>query len=79
MTEALGTTTARNMSRRGRAAAAGPGDDRGFTICTDASANGDVYASGYFYNNVNFAEDWGGTDEKASAGENDAFIIKIKP
>jgi hypothetical protein len=49
-------------------------------VCADG--NGNVYAVGYFAYlatnpTVNFAADWGMTDEKTSAGGRDGFVMKI--
>jgi PKD repeat protein len=43
--------------------------------CTDGSGN--VYLAGYFQGTVNFAQDWGSSDTKVSAGYKDIFITKI--
>ncbi len=49
--------------------------DYGRGIITDN--NGNVFVEGHFGTNVNFAEDWGGTNNKISAGDQDIFITKI--
>jgi len=46
-----------------------------YKIATDST--GVVYVAGAFEGTVNFAEDWGGTDEKVSAGSTDGFLTKI--
>jgi len=60
----------------------GGGADEGWAVCTDSSGN--VYVGGHFVTTpgdptVNFAEDFGGTDEKSSNGSRDIFITKISP
>ncbi|MBU1076077.1 MAG: SBBP repeat-containing protein, partial [Spirochaetes bacterium] len=49
--------------------------DEGRSVALDGSGN--VYFTGYFRSTVNFQEDWGGTDSRLSAGENDIFITKV--
>lgn len=55
----------------------GSADDRGKDIICDNSGN--CYLTGYFSgSNVNFAEDWSGTDNKTNMGSSwDVFITKI--
>ncbi|MBN1897594.1 MAG: SBBP repeat-containing protein [Spirochaetes bacterium] len=43
----------------------------------DSDSNGNIYLSGSFQSNVNFADDWGGSDEKNSVGNYDVFITKV--
>jgi hypothetical protein len=45
-------------------------------ICADTSGN--VYLTGYFQDVVNFAQDWGGSEIKTSAGDRDIFIMKVR-
>jgi len=52
------------------------GNDYGSGICVDG--NGTLYLTGAFYETVNFAEDWGGSDNKVSLGLSDVFVTKIK-
>jgi hypothetical protein len=49
--------------------------DYGYCITTDLSDN--VYVTGVFGGTINFQADWGGTDNKTSAGLNDAYVMKI--
>jgi hypothetical protein len=49
--------------------------DRGEAVVIDASGN--VYVSGYFEGTVNFGADFGRTDKKVSAGEQDIFVTRI--
>jgi hypothetical protein len=51
------------------------GDDEAHAICVDESGN--IYIAGFFLETTNFAEDWGETDEKTSAGSKDIFVTKI--
>jgi hypothetical protein len=55
----------------------GTGDfESAYALCTDVGGN--VYVAGYFYSpTVNFAEDWGESDIKVSAGNYDIFITEI--
>ncbi len=39
--------------------------------------SGNIYVTGHFGGTVNFAQDWSGTDNKASAGGQDIFITKV--
>jgi len=56
----------------------GASDDYGYAICADASGN--IYLTGSFSGGtVNFAQDWGGSDTKTTAGSADIFITKIAP
>lgn len=50
-------------------------DDMGRDVCWYAGAG--LYVEGYFMNSFNFAEDWGGSETKTSAGDQDIFITKI--
>ncbi len=50
-------------------------DDRGHAITTDSSGN--VYVTGDFWYSANFGLDFGTTDTKTSAGQQDIFITKI--
>jgi hypothetical protein len=50
-------------------------DDVGYSIALDSSGN--VYVTGTFGSAVNFGADFGVTDSKTSAGENDVFITRI--
>jgi hypothetical protein len=43
----------------------------------DTDSSGNIYLAGYFGVNVNFAEDWGGSDMKSSMALSDAFVTKI--
>jgi hypothetical protein len=55
----------------------GSGDiDWAQAICADTSGN--IYLTGYFQDVVNFAQDWGGSEIKTSAGDRDIFIMKIR-
>jgi hypothetical protein len=49
----------------------------GASVCADS--NRSIYVTGFFDDSytVNFAEDWGGTDEKTSAGSYDVYVTKI--
>ncbi len=54
--------------------------DKASAVCADG--NGNVYVVGHFAYlatnlTVNFAADWGMTDEKTSKGERDCFIMKV--
>ncbi len=49
--------------------------DSGISTATDLSGN--VYITGYFQGTVNFGTDFGTTDTKTSAGNNDVFITRI--
>jgi hypothetical protein len=49
-------------------------DDYGYSIAVDPSGN--VYVTGIFRSTVDFGADFGATDSKTSAGENDIFITK---
>jgi predicted outer membrane repeat protein len=49
----------------------------GGAICTDKFQN--LYLVGPYAYTLNFPEDWGGTDEKTSAGATDTYIAKLKP
>jgi hypothetical protein len=49
--------------------------DGGSGVSVDSSGN--VYVTGYFNGTVNFAADFGGSDVKTSAGDEDIFITKI--
>ncbi len=51
----------------------GSGPDYGQSITTDT--NGNVFATGFFENTVNF-DDTGGTDNRTSSGSRDIFITK---
>jgi PKD repeat protein len=53
----------------------GTAADLANAICADGSGN--VYLAGYFQGTVNFADDWAGSETKASAGDTDIFIAKI--
>jgi len=53
----------------------GSGDDQGRAVETDG--NGNVYVAGHFWDEVNFAQDWGESDSKTSAGGYDIFVTKI--
>lgn len=68
--------------------AAGDGSAYQWTRVFDASLNdsvedvstdgaGNVYFTGDFYGTINFAADWGGSDSKTTAGNNDAFVTRI--
>ncbi len=51
------------------------GSGGGSGITTDSSGN--VYVTGYFYGTMNFGLDFGTTDIKTSAGDDDIFITKL--
>jgi PKD repeat protein len=51
--------------------------DHAYAVCTNSS--GQIYVAGCFSGTVNFAEDWGSTDAKISAGSSDIFIMKVGP
>jgi hypothetical protein len=53
----------------------GTGGAFAFGIATDVSGN--VFVTGDFYSTVDFRADFGGTDSKTSAGQNDIFVTKI--
>lgn len=53
----------------------GEGEDKGYGVVTDSSGN--IYVTGSFESNVNFAEDWSDLDPKTSAGQEDMFVTKI--
>jgi hypothetical protein len=53
----------------------GPSFDRGNDITTDLSGN--VYVTGWFRGTVDFGEDFGVADTKASEGDLDVFITKL--
>ena len=44
-------------------------------ICADNSGN--IYIAVRFKGTVNFAQDWGSTEEKTSAGDKDSAVVKI--
>lgn len=50
-------------------------DDMGMDVTADSVGN--IYFTGSFANTTNFAADFGGTDNKTSAGFNNAFITKM--
>ncbi|NPV00464.1 MAG: hypothetical protein HPY53_03680 [Brevinematales bacterium] len=50
--------------------------DSGFALAVDTS--GATYVFGVFQTNVNFSDDWGGADDKTSAGTGDMFLTKFK-
>ncbi len=50
-------------------------DDQGNDV--NADSNGNIYLTGSFRNTTNFASDFGGTDNKISAGSTDAFVTKL--
>jgi len=54
---------------------AGSGSDNGYCLVIDSNDN--VYLTGSFGNTVNFAADFGGTDNKISVGSSDIFLTKI--
>ena len=54
----------------------GLGGEGGRSVSTN-SLN-DIYITGAFQGNINFAEDWGNTDSKSCKGFNDIFITKIQ-
>ena len=50
-----------------------------YAYALSPTPSGSLFIAGYFEStSINFAADWGGTDEKTSAGERDAFITKIE-
>ncbi len=52
------------------------GPSYGNDVATDTSGN--IFATGEFWGDtVNFAEDWGGSDLKTSAGKADIYIMRI--
>jgi hypothetical protein len=53
----------------------GKSDDRGYSITTDPSDN--IYVTGQFEDTVNFGDDFGMTDNKTSAGNEDIFVTRI--
>ena len=53
----------------------GTGYDCGYGVTADG--NGNVYVTGAFNGTVNFAQDWGESESKTSAGGNDAFVTKV--
>jgi hypothetical protein len=53
----------------------GTGNDIGSGITMDSLGN--IYVTGYFQGMVNFGLDFGGTDNKTSAGWGDIFVTKI--
>jgi hypothetical protein len=53
----------------------GPMRDDAYAIATDKSGN--VYITGYFMGTANFGADFGTTDNKTSAGNEDIFITKV--
>ena len=57
--------------------AGGTGRDESVTVCTDL--HGNIYMAGWFRSStVDFGADWGISDEKTSAGQEDAYITKIR-
>jgi hypothetical protein len=51
-------------------------EDIAYAVCADNSGN--VYLAGYYSSdNINFAEDWGGSDSKPVSNYGDAFITKM--
>ena len=50
-------------------------DDTGMDATADSAGN--IYLTGNFQQTVNFASDFGGTDNKISAGFADAFVTKM--
>jgi len=53
----------------------GTGYDCGYGVTADG--NGNVYVTGAFNGTVNFAQDWGESESKTSAGGNDAFVTRV--